>query len=190
MERAVERLRGAREALTLFRNRTQIVDPSASVQSQMGILSSLQLQLAETLIELDVIRLSSRENDPRLAQLERRVTVIEGRMDEEREKLGIGSVNEESTGPSAFANLVGEFERLTVDREFAEQTYIAALASFDASVAEARRQSRYLAAHVRPTLAESASHPQRYTLVGLVALFSFLSWAIIVLSAFALRDRS
>jgi len=52
---AVERLKTAREAITNFRNRTQIVNPEASIQSQMGILSSLQSELAQTLIDLDPI---------------------------------------------------------------------------------------------------------------------------------------
>jgi capsular polysaccharide transport system permease protein len=88
-----------------------------------------------------------------------------------------------------FADLVGEYERLVVDQQFAEQTYTAALASFDEAVAEARRQSRYLAAHVRPTLAESPVHPRRLQLTALVALFSFLIWGITVLAVYALRDR-
>jgi capsular polysaccharide transport system permease protein len=190
LDQAVERLRSAREALTRFRNRTQIVDPSASVQSQMGLLSSLQLQLAETLIDLDLISLTIQDNDPRIAQYQRRVSVIEKRIDLEREKLGIGQGIGGEDGQNAFADLVGDFERLTVDREFAEQSYIAALAAYDASTAEARRQSRYLAAHVRPTLAESAEYPHRYSALGLVAMFSFLIWAILVLAAYALRDRS
>jgi capsular polysaccharide transport system permease protein len=190
LEQSVEKLGAAREALTRFRNRTQIVDPSASVQSQMGLLSSLQLQMAETLIELDLIKLTVQNGDPRISQLQRRVTVIEDRMRQEREKLGIGVGIGGPDVENAFADLVGEFERLSVDREFAEQSYIAALAAFDASTAQARRQSRYLAAHVRPTMAESPDHPHRRSLLGLVTLFSFLIWAIVVLTAYALRDRS
>ncbi|WP_226783025.1 capsule biosynthesis protein [Oceaniglobus trochenteri] len=190
LDQAVIRLKEARETLTRFRNRTQIVDPSASVQSQMGLLSSLQLQLAETLIDLDLIKLTASGQDPRVAQLERRVSVIEDRMRQEREKLGFGSGLGDNEGSNAFADLVGEFERLSVDRQFAEQSYTAALAAYDAATAEARRQSRYLAAHVRPTLAESPEHPQRYKLLGLVVLFSFLIWAILVLAGYALRDRS
>ena len=56
-------------------------------------------------------------------------------------------------------------------------------------MAEARRQSRYLAAHVSPTLPERPELPQKLTLLGLVALFSFLIWAMIVLTGYALRDR-
>ena len=58
-----------------------------------------------------------------------------------------------------------------------------------AAQADARRQTRYLAAHVRPTLAERAEYPQRGVILWFVALFLFLTWAILVLVAYALRDR-
>lgn len=191
LDQAVDRLKTAREALTRFRNRSQIVDPSASIQGQMGILTSLQQQLAQTLIDLDILRMTSQANDPRSTQAERRVRVIEDRIEQERKKLGIGtSTGVEGSGDeNAFANLLGEFERLNVDLQFAEESYKAALAAYDASLAEAQRQSRYLAAHVNPTLPEAATRPDRLLSLGMVALFSLLIWAISVLAAYALRDR-
>lgn len=188
LEQAELRLAQARETLTRFRNQRQIVDPSASVQSQMGLLSSLQQQLAQTLIDQDILRQTAPSSDPRLVQLGRRVEVIEARLAEEREKLGIGT--DGSGGSEVFADLVGEFERLSAERDFAEQSYTAARTAFESSVAEARRQSRYLAAHVRPTLAQSPEHPRRATILAMVAAFSFLVWMILVLAGYALRDRA
>ncbi len=191
LDTAVERLKTAREALTRFRNETQIVDPAASIQSQMGLLSSLQMQLAQTLIDLDILRQTTSESDPRIVVAERRIEVIQQRMEEERNKLGFGAATPDGTNPGAgaFADLVGDYERLSVDQQFAEQSYTAALAAYDAAIAESRRQSRYLAAHVRPTLAESPQRPQRVQLLSMVALFAFLIWAIATLTAYAVKDR-
>lgn len=184
---SVERLKQAREAVTRFRNEKQIVDPTVDIQTQAGLLGTLQGQLAEALIEVDLLSDTARANDPRVAQAQRRVGVIQARIDEERRKLGIsgdGSENRE-----VFANIVGEYERLIVDREFAEQTYVSALAARDVAQAEALRKSRYLAAHVQPTLAERAEYPRREVMIGLFALFVFLVWAITLLVAYSLRDR-
>ncbi len=189
LDETVEQVKVAREALTRFRNETQIVDPDASIQSQMGILSSLQSQLAQTLVDLDIVLLNSTEDDPRVTQARRRVEVTQARIEEERRKLGIGANGAGSGEANAFANLVGEYERLLVDREFAEASYAAARAAYDSTVAEARRQTRYLAAHVQPTRAESAKYPQFYQALGLVGLFAFLLWAVLVMVAYALRDR-
>lgn len=193
LDQSVERLKTARETLTRFRNENQIVDPEASIQSQMGLLSSLQAQLAQTLIDLDILRQTAPPNDPRIAQAERMMDVIEKRIAEERRKLGIGAgaspEAEAEAGDNVFANLVGDYERLAVDRQFAEQSYTAALTAYDSALAEAQRQSRYLAAHVNPTRPEAAVEPDRPKLLSLIALFAFLSWAIAVLAAYALRDR-
>ena len=190
LDRSVERLKAAREATTRFRNRTQIVDPAASIQSQMGILSSLQAQLAQTLIDIDILRQTASDSDPRLTQLERRADVIEERMVEERQKLGIGSAGAGSEqGTDAFADLVGEYERLMVDQQFAEQSYTAALAAYDSALAEAQRQTRYLAAHVQPTRAEVARFPDRIHLLILTAAFCLLGWAMLVLLGYSIRDR-
>ena len=76
-----------------------------------------------------------------------------------------------------------------MDREFAEQSYTAALSAFDGAQAEAQRQSRYLAAYIKPTLAEEAEYPQRAMLLGLTALFLTLLWSILALIYYSLRDR-
>lgn len=188
LDQAELRLRQARVALNDFRNRTQIVDPSIDTQGQMGLLTTLQAQLADALIEQDLLRETTRSDDSRLLQGERRIAVIEARIEEERRKLGLGG-GAGGAGGRVFADLVGEYETLVVDLEFAEQSYTAALAAFDAARNEARRQSRYLAAHVRPTLAERAEYPQRLLVLSLIALFSVLFWAIVVLTGYALRDR-
>ncbi len=185
LDMAVERLKQAREALTAFRLENQIVDLTADIQGQMGLLNTLQAQLASALIEFDLLAGTSREGDPRMEQAQRRIEVIEARIDEERQKFGAGG---QGPGGDNFATTVAEFERLTVDREFAEQAYVVTQSAYDAARAEANRQSRYLAAYIRPTLAERSEFPQRGLLAGVVALFSFLIWAIAGLIYYSLRD--
>lgn len=188
LDLAVERLKQAREALTAFRISSEIVDPTADVQGQMGLLSTLQVQQADALIEFDLLSASTtREGDPRLEQASRRITTIEKRIREERKKFGVGLGGEE--GDESYAKTIAEFERLAVDREFAEQAYAATLSAFDAARAEANRQSRYLAAYIKPTKAEKSEFPNRPLLVSIVGFFGFLIWAVSSLVYYALRDR-
>lgn len=186
VERAVERLKVARERLTAFRSETQIVDPSADLQGQMGLLSTLEAQLAEALISADLLRESTRDSDPRIQQAELRIAVIEARIEDERRKLGVGHGG--GSGGD-YATLLAEYERLAVDREFAEQAYTAALATYDQALAEARRKSRYVAAYIKPTLAQASKYPRRFMLIGLTAFFLVTSWAIAVLAYYSFRDR-
>lgn len=186
LEQAVERLKQTREALTTFRLANQIVDPNADIQAQMGLLTTLQTQQAEALIDFDLLADIARDGDPRLEQAQRRLEVIEARINAERQKFGVGG---QGPGGVEFATTIADFERLTVDREFAEAAYAAALSARDASVAEANRQSRYLATYIKPTLAQQSEFPQRIILLGVIGLFSCLVWAIFTLVYYALRDR-
>lgn len=184
LDEALERLRSARQAVTQFRNRHQLVDPSADVQGQIGVVSSLQQQLAEQLVGLGLLRANAQPNDPRIEQTELRIRVIREQMEAERQKFG-----SEVSGGELLSELVGQYESLSVDREFAERTYTAALAAFDTARGEAQRQSRYLAAYVKPTLAQEAEYPQRGRLIAIIAGFLILIWVVGVLIFYSLRDR-
>lgn len=186
LDLARTRLREARAALTAFRTETQIVDPGADVSGQMGLLTQLQGELAHELIRLDLLAAQTGEGDPRVVQARQRIAVIEARIGDERRKIGAGA----DGGARDFARVMADFERLSVDVEFARETYLAASAGLDAARAEARRQTRYLAAHIRPTRAERATAPDPVVILGLGALFLGLIWAVAALGWASLRDRS
>lgn len=186
LQEAEERLRTARAELTRFRVENRMVDPASAIQTQAGILGALESQLTEALIEVELLAESTQASDPRLRQAQRRVEVIRERIATERNKVGIGEAGDVG---EAYADLVADYERLTVDREFTETAYVAALAAYDSALAEARRTSRYLAAHILPTTAEVSRYPEREILLGMVALFLGIAWAIGALVVYSLRDR-
>ncbi len=185
-DKAKDRLLNARLAMTDFRNRTQSIDPAAELQSQSGLLANLQSQLAQALIDSDMLAASTRNSDTRGEQASLRIKVIEDRIAAEKAKLGLG--NGQAT-TDVFATKVGDYERLKVDREFAESAYRAAEVAYEAAVSDARRQTLYLAAHITPTLAETAQFPQRRTILGTVVMFLGLAWAIGAMVYYSLRDR-
>ena len=186
LDEAVARLKVARQALTAFRTRTQIVDPQADMQGRMGVVNNLQQQLAQSMVEYDLLAQAPNTSDPRLPTAQKRIEVIRQRLAEERANLTLG-------GPAGvgddYPELIAEYEGLTVDREFAERTYTAALAALDLAQSKASRQSRYLAAYIQPTLATTAQYPQRPMLAGLIGLFLLLGWGIMALIYYSLRDR-
>jgi capsular polysaccharide transport system permease protein len=181
-----DQLAQSREAMTAFRMRNQIIDPTADIQSQMGLLNTLQVELANSLIELDLLRETTRAGDPRIQTVERRIEVIRARIGEERSRFGAGG---EGPGGDSYAALVAEFERLTVDLQFAEAAFTSARAGYDTALQSAQRNSRYLAAHVKPTLAQRARYPERPLLLGLSVLFAFLVWSTAALIYYSARDR-
>ena len=190
LDRALARLKGAREALMQFRTRTKIVDPEADIQGRMGVMNSLQQQLAEALIEYDLLLgTTANPSDPRLIKAQQRIDVIRERIMIERQTFASDNTETGAVGED-YPTLISEFESLTVDREYAEETYRAALTALSVARDDAARQSRYLATYITPTLASEPEYPQREVLSALAALFLLLTWSILALIYYSIRDRS
>ncbi|ETW12731.1 capsule polysaccharide export inner-membrane protein KpsE [Roseivivax marinus] len=190
LTRSEDRLREARQQTTAFRNRTGIIDPQADIQNQMGVVNALQQRLAEALVERRQI-LDSNSSDPRLADIDRRVEAIRSQISSEKSQLA-QSDSEAATaegGEQSYSRLLEEFEALAADQEFAERAYLSARAARDAALAEAQRQSRYLASYVDPTLAETAEFPRRGVLLGMIFAFLLVTWTIGTMIFYSLRDR-
>lgn len=179
------KLKDARASLTHFRTTTQIIDPIANLQGQMGLLSQLEQKLAEALITGDLLIETTSTSDPRLLQAARKVEVIRNRIDAERDRLA--GVN--GHGEGTLSTLIGDFERLSVEQKFAEETYLLALSTYNSAVLDAQRQSLYLAAHIEPTLAETSQYPERGMLGSLFAVFLLFGWSVLTLIFYSLRDR-
>lgn len=186
LQLALERLRAAREELVEFRVRTQIVDPQADVQARMGVLSNLQQQLAEALVEYDLLSQSADLNDPRLRQFSRRIEAIRTRIRDERQNFTQMDVTIDETD---YPHLIAQFESLQVDQAFAEATYQAALTAMDAARSNVSRQQLFLANFIQPTRAQRAQYPQTTLLIGLSFFFSLMAWSVMALVYYSLRDR-
>jgi len=171
-----------RQKLTIFRRTNQIIDPVSDAQGQLGILTALQTELARALIEQDTLASFAQPNDPRIASNDNRIQAITKRIDAERNALQ-GNISDSKL------DLFSEYEDLLVQQEFANASYTQALAALASARADARRQTRYVAVHVEPTLAEQSLYPQRYVIVALTALFAVFGWAILVLGYYNVRDN-
>ena len=185
LEEVEVRLHAVRQRLADFRRENRIVDPSADVAGQMGLVNALSGELAQALVERDMLLSYADEGDQRVVQANRRVAAITDRIEEERANLGIAGV---AGAGGTLPEVIGTYEEMLVDLEFANTAYTQALASLAVARAEARRQSRYLAPHVEPTLAERALYPRRATILGLAGLFLILGWGIVMLIYYNVRD--
>lgn len=187
LEKTRVELTSTRQAMTAFRMKTQIVDPQADLAGQMGILSGLQAQLAEALVAHDLLLENARPSDHRVTQSQQRIDALRRLIDTERAKFG-----EAGSGPDgeSYAQLMAEYEKLAVDREFAEGAYRAARISYEAAMAEAQRKTRYLAAHVTPKVAQTSTEPNRPWLLMIMFGMLMVGWSILTLIYYSIRDRS
>jgi capsular polysaccharide transport system permease protein len=176
-------LRDVRQELATFRRDYNIVDPTSDVASQSGLLNALNQELAQALVERDVLLSYAADGDQRVLQANRRIEAITDRIEAERRTLGVTGV----TG--TLPEVIGRYEELQVNLEFANTAYTQALAAVSAARAEARRQSRYLAPHIQPTLASVSLYPRRELIAGLTGLFLLLGWGALMLIYYNVRDN-
>lgn len=186
LAKAEKRLKAAREAMTQFRLESKIVDPMATLQAEIGILSSLQAQLAEALVQQELLSKTSQERDPRLTDISRKIAALRTQIDLERNKFAQDVGQRQGQD---YATLFSQFERILAEREFAEESYRASAIAYDSALAEAKMNSRYLAMHIRPNQAEKSLYPDRIVQFLVAGLFLFLLWSIGLLFYYSVRDR-
>jgi capsular polysaccharide transport system permease protein len=176
-------LGAVRKEFAAFRRDHNIVDPSSDVASQSGLLNALNQELAQALVERDVLLSYAAEGDQRVVQANRRIAAITDRIEAERRSLGVTGV------AGTLPEVIGRYEELQVNLGFANTAYTQGLAALSAARAEARRQSRYLAPHIQPTLASVSLYPRRPLLSGLTGLFLLLGWGALMLIYYNVRDN-
>ncbi|PJN96278.1 hypothetical protein CNY89_03510, partial [Amaricoccus sp. HAR-UPW-R2A-40] len=82
-------LQAMRAKLSDFRRENRIVDPSGDVAGQAGLLNALQSELAQALVERDMLSTYADEGDQRMLQANRRIDAIGARIEAERASLGV-----------------------------------------------------------------------------------------------------
>lgn len=186
LDKTRQELTETRQAMTAFRMKSQIVDPTADLTSQMGVLSGLQAKLAEQLVAHDLLIDNAKPTDHRVVQSQQKIDALRKLIEAERAKFGSSS-----SGPAgeSYSQLMAEYEKLAVDREFAEGAYRSARIAYEAATAEAQRQARYLAAHIQPKVAQSSTEPNRIWLLCVVVGLLLIGWSILVLIYYSIRDR-
>lgn len=190
---AQDRLKQIRSDVMEFRTRTRIVDIQADVQGRMGVLAQLQGQLSQEQVALRDLVSSTRSDDPRIAQVQRRIDAINIRIDAQRNDLAQAN-NQVMEGVDnvalGYPEVISEYEALQTDQEFAQTSYVAAMAALDAARMTAMQQNRYLATYVQPTLAQDAIYPKRLQLVALAFLFLSLIWGIGIMVIYSVREHA
>jgi capsular polysaccharide transport system permease protein len=169
-DEARQRLIAAHLDLTNFRNRQLVVDPAKNSASVVETITTLSKNLAETLAQLELTRVSTPSN-PALPVLQAKSDALRGQIAVERTKLGGDS--------NALATQVSAYERLTLVRDLAEKFLTSAETSLELARQEARRQQVYIEEVVRPNLVDKSTEPRRIRSVAAVFIVCFGIFALI-----------
>lgn len=185
VEQAESRLKSVLEQLRQFRDREGLLDPRKTAEATGDIATRMRDQLVRANAELATLRSYMRDDAPTVKVLRARIRSLEA---QRRSLAG------ELTGPAAgdappLSAVLGSYDELQNDRQFAEAAYQHALRGLDEAKANADRQHVFIASFVPPSLPEEALYPRRWRSLATIALLAFALWGIGGLAMQSIRDH-
>ena len=161
--------RGAALDLARFRDAHGIIDPERQATVQLQMVSKLQDELIGARMQLLQLQAMAPIN-PQIPILRVRINGLSREIDAQ-----LGKVAGSRGSLSATA---AQFQRLQLEREFADRRLTAAMTSLQEARSEARRKQAYVERIVQPSRPDEAQEPRR--LRGILATFilGLVAWGI------------
>ena len=170
---AEQKAKDAALALSAFRNDKVVFDPERQSTLQLQLTSKLQDEIIATRTQLSQVRSVSPDN-PQVPALEKRVASLQTEMDAEMAKVAGNS-----TG--SLTNKAAEYERLALERVFADKQLASAVTSLEQARNDAQRKQLYLERIVQPNKPDVALEPRR-----LRAIFTTFILGLIVMGVLSI----
>ncbi|HVF38099.1 MAG TPA: hypothetical protein VNA29_09200 [Sphingomicrobium sp.] len=172
--------RQASQALAGFRNRQGIIDPERQATVQLQLVSKLQDELIGARLQLQQIQALAPEN-PQIPLLRTRIAGLARQIDSELGRVAGGN---RSLSASAV-----QYQRLTLDREYADKRLTAAMASLQEARNEARQKQAYVERIVQPSLPDEAQHPRRLRGIFATLVLALIAYGILSMLLAGIREH-
>lgn len=166
---AKRRALDAQQRMTEFRNREAVIDPTRVSTSVLETITRLSLEAAQLKAQVTEMTKASPDS-PQINSLRIRVAALESQIDRERAQLA-GS-------DASLAPRIAEYERLMLEREFAERAFSAALTALETARLDAQRQRLFLERVASPHVPDYAKYPYRLLWILAVLAVSFMLYRI------------
>lgn len=177
---AEKKVKAAGLALSGYRNDKAVFDPERQSALQLQLVSKLQDELIATKAQLDQVRTFTPEN-PQIPALQRRAKGLQAEMD-----IQMGRVAGSGTSLTTKA---ADYERLALDRTFADKQLGAAFASLEQARNDAQRKQLYLERIVQPNKPDVAVEPRRLRAILATFLLGLIAWGILTILLAGVREH-
>ena len=126
----------------------------------MTTVTQMEAALAQARAELREKSGFMRADNPQVAVIRNRISALEGHIANERQRL--------TTGNQAAPTQLAGYERLMLEREFADKQLASAVGGLETARIDVARQQLYIARITQPHVAETALYPKASYAVGSV----------------------
>ena len=180
LKQAEERVILTQAKVTEFRNRELLIDPASNSTKMLDLIGGLASNLAQTEAELSKTKASAPAS-PMIGTIKARADALKGQIASERERL--------AGGDNGLAAKMETYERLVLDREFANRGFLLASQELESARQEARRQQIYIETVAAPMIPDESTEPRRFRNTATVLVFSFAIFAMIWFMSSAVREH-
>ncbi len=170
----------AAQSLAAYRNRRGVIDPERQATVQLQMISKLQDELIGARMQLLQLSRAASQN-PQIPLLKVRIAGLEQAIKQE-----LGQV---AGGDGSLSAAAAEYQRLQVQREFADQQLGLSLAALQDARNEARRQGAYVERVAQPSLADEALEPRRIRGILATLVVGLVAWGILTMLVAGTREH-
>ena len=174
------RVEKAQAAITAYRLHTNMLDPTSSSTPILQLVGQLAAQRASSEEQLSELMRASPDS-PQIEPLRTHVAGLETQIASERKKI-VGK-------DGSIAQEVGAYERLALEREFADKGLAAANAALEAARVEAEHKRLYIERVVEPNLPDFPLYPHRLMAILEVLLSSTMLYGVGWLVTASIREH-
>ena len=178
---AERRVLESRSAMVRFREQERDLDSAGTAQAAVALRGQLEAALAQARAELTERLQFMRPDNPALQVTRNRIEALERQIVAERSRHTDTNAVVDN---AVLSRQLAAYERLMLERQFADQQLASATASLESARVEVQRQHLYLARIVQPNLAVYPLYPRKLT--NLASIFVVLAiaygigWLLIV----------
>lgn len=179
--RAEARLIQSELAVTDFRNRELMLDPSKSAAMLIELIGRLGAELGVLRAEIAETEGNARHS-PQLQSMRDRAIALEHQIQIERGRAASSS--------DGLADKIAAYETLMLEQQFATRALDQARSALEAARTEARRQQLFLERVVDPVVADKPMAPRRIATILMTLGFNVIGVGILWLLASGLREHA
>ncbi len=167
-------------ALARYRNEKGVIDPEKQSAIPLQQIAKLQDELIAAKTQLAQLQMLTKDN-PQIPVLKKRIQTLEAEIELESDRVA-------GNGRS-LASKAAEFQRLALEKEFADKQLASALASLEQARNEAQRQQLYLERIAQPSLPDAAMEPRRLRAVLAVFVLGLIAWGVLTMLIAGIKEH-
>lgn len=181
--KAKTRLQTAKNELLSFQSRYGVFDPLKQAEAKANLTTGIESKISEKETQLTTMRTYLNDNAPQIVMLNSEINALKKQLSKETSKIVA------SSNSKRLNDLAAKFQDLTIEAQFAQDTYTVALTSIETTRIESSRKIKHLVIIQNASEPQSPEYPKRlYNIVTIFVIMSMV-YGIIKLIAMIIEEH-